>query len=200
MERDPEEIPIFCFIFHLPIKLMYFSWVLLFVVFGVVIHFILISITAFYLWNLPFELCHKLSILIAIYFSNICIYSISNQFLCAQMYLSSRFQNINDILSLLIFDEPIGNNILLTENAVAAVKQMATNMQRRSVVQNVFEKTGKSGITYIHTVDSNTFTINYPFEKEFPRKITSTSGANSEVVKQCRMAKFAPFSVIAYKT
>lgn len=160
----------------------------------------LLFITTFYLWNLPLELSHKLSILVAIYVSNICVYSISNQYICTLLYLSSRFQNVNDILSQLIFDDPVDNGTLLIENQVALDSGLfvqPTYMQRRRIVRNGFERSGKSGIENSDTND-NAFRISYPFDKEFPQIISSHTNSNPE--KQNRTAKFTPFSVIAYKT
>lgn len=91
--------------------------------------------------------------------------------------------------------------ILLIENGGIAdgtfVKPMAT--QKKRVVRNCLEQTGKSGIAFIDTVANKSTRINYPFDKEFPRIITRVRGANAQSVESKR-AKFTPLSVIAYKT
>lgn len=121
------------------------------------------------------------------------------------MYLSMRFQNINDILSQLIFDEHISNTILLTENEGASidngtfVKPMASDVQKKRLDQNGYERIGRADITFINGVANNAIQINYPFHKEFPRIMTSVAGTNSKSVPRKKL-KFTPFNVIACKT
>lgn len=79
------------------------------------------------------------------------------------------------------------------------VKTMASHPQRKRVVQKVFERTDKSGITFIDTFDNNSTQMRYSFDKEFPRTITSIRDTNAESV-QSKKDKVTPFSVIAYKT
>lgn len=145
---------------------------------GIVAHFVLTLITAYYLWNLPLEYWHKLSILVAIYISNMCIYAIANQFICALLYLSSRFQNINDILTQLMFDEPIDADVLIIENERSVdhvVFIESTPSYKQSKPQNHFD------VRFIDTNDNNgSIRVHYPFDKEFPRAITNGSEAKSE--------------------
>lgn len=155
----------------------YSSWTAFVVVFGVFKQLILISITTVYIWHLQLECYHKLSILVAIFVSNNCIYAIANQHLCTQLYLSFRFQNINDILSQLIFDEPLSNTVIVDSMA----------MQRSEIVENLLKRSGKFGITFIDSVDSNTIRLNYPFNKEFPRTMTRATNVETVTHKEANV-------------
>lgn len=183
------------FSFSMTLHQFSISWICVFVVFGVTTHFILILITTYYTWDLPFEFWHKISILVAIYFANICIYSIACQFMFTQCYLFARFNNINDILSQLVFDEPVDNRkmkskIAPLENGSVIPAEYQT--QRRNA-QNVFKTNGKLAIAVIDTDDRNITQMSYPFDKEFPRSITSNRGGKEY--------RFSPFSFAeAFKT
>ncbi len=72
------------------------------------------------------------------------------------------------------------------------------HMQMKNAAKNVFKSNSKSGIMFINSPDA--VQINYPFEKEFPRVITRSSGATSDTTVQLTKAKFTPFSLVAYKT
>ncbi|KAJ6642283.1 hypothetical protein Bhyg_07230 [Pseudolycoriella hygida] len=173
------------------VKAMYL--ISLFVVTGVVVYFILASITIYYIWNVPFEFWHRWSILVAIYFSNICIYSIANQFLCAQLYLVSRFGNLNDILSQLVFDD---ESLLQVETAEIEDGLWNTSLEHRlSGKRKTDNSLQRTGVAFIGSEEKD-IRVNYPFYKEFPQKITRGTFKPIEY----KNAEYSAFSLAAYKT
>lgn len=154
----------------------------------------LACITGYYIWNLPFEIWHRYSICFAICMANINICSIFNQYICGQLYLSSRIQNINSILSQLIFDQPISSDLLLIDDKPTGklLQSIKTNTDEKHVARNAFERSVKSDVSIINSIGDR---VKYPINTEFPWHVSETSET-----RRCKVTRFKTIFVMIQKT
>lgn len=105
----------------------------------------------------------------------------------------------------MIFDEPISHGLLLIDKSPSSGrdafnKSNETNTERKRVVQNNFERPGKTDISFIDSMQNNDFQMKYSFEKEFPRIITNTLDATSKSILQYEQSRLISFYSIVRKT
>lgn len=70
-------------------------------------------ITCYYMWSLPLSIPHRVYICASIFLTNLCNFAMFYQLVSALVYISSRFNMINNLLEQMLFDVPFNGRFFV---------------------------------------------------------------------------------------
>lgn len=115
---------------------------------GSVAAFVLFGLTIYFLLDVPFfNPLHKACVCFSIYMSNVCIYAITTEFICYVSFIFLRFNNINNILRQLLFNDSHLRYSIIDESTskeLTYTNYIPNNDRKKSFVHT------KSKISSIH--------------------------------------------------
>lgn len=94
-------------------------------------------ITCYYMWFLPLSTLHRIYICAAILLTNLCNFAMFFQLVTALVYISSRFNMINNLLEQLLFDIPFNDQFFVDVPNVTGKQPILVSVQPVSNIQTL---------------------------------------------------------------